>query len=291
MNRIGALLAMSVMPLVASHAWEGEPTLVSTVVGDLAVYRMGDAEHTVVLWPAIFTDRSIYREVAPALAKEYSVVLIEGPGHGHSSSPPRDADVTAHAVAARQVLEELAIDRAALVGTSWGGMVFGELALTHPQHVVGVAFLNTPFFIGDGRPGLRTRAIILGARATLRSRVFINGVARSFFLEETIAEAGPMITDFAAHLQSADRRGLVRAVRSVLLNPTPLGTRLSNLSVPALVVAGRHDEMYPLSDVESLVAQTANADLVVLDTNHISSVDDPVGTTEALRRFLGALRW
>jgi len=38
--------------------------------------------------------------------------------------------------------------------------------------------------------------------------------------------------------------------------------------VPALVIAGRHDEAIPLEDVEAWVARTPTARLMVVDDGH-----------------------
>jgi pimeloyl-ACP methyl ester carboxylesterase len=123
----------------------------------------------------------------------------------------------------------------------------------------------------------------------LRRDLYINGVARSFFAEETREQNTEATADFSAHLKNADRRGLVRAVRSVLLTAVPLAPHLESIRVPTLVVAGAFDEMYPVEDLRRAAGRIPRATFVTLETAHISVVDDPDGTLGVLLPFLDSL--
>jgi pimeloyl-ACP methyl ester carboxylesterase len=268
---------------------EVRPVMVPTQAGRLAVYAVGTGEQTLILWPSIFADRTIYRRIIPELAQRYRVIVVEGPGHGLSEQQPRNAGINEHVGALGEVMDHLGINRAAIIGTSWGGMIAGHFAVDHPERVEGLALLNTPFYLGQGRPRLGNRMIVFGARMMLRRNLYINGVARSFLTEETREQNDEAMASFSAHLKNADRRGLVRAVRSVLLTDVPLAPRLKSISVPTLVVAGTFDEMYPLEDMRRAATQIPRATFATLETAHISVVDDPEGTLELLLPFLEGL--
>ncbi|HEX3504962.1 MAG TPA: alpha/beta hydrolase [Xanthobacteraceae bacterium] len=80
------------------------------------------------------------------------VISIDRPGHGWSergwsdrrgrqgSSPEYQAAVV------RQVLDRIGVDRAILVGHSWGGALALRLALDHPQRVSGLVLLAPPLY-------------------------------------------------------------------------------------------------------------------------------------------------
>lgn len=79
------------------------------------------------------------------LATGHRVVLVDRPGLGWSerkrgtrSSPADQAAVL------RQVLERLGVDRAVLVGHSWGGGLALTFALDYPQHVAGLVLVAPP---------------------------------------------------------------------------------------------------------------------------------------------------
>jgi pimeloyl-ACP methyl ester carboxylesterase len=58
------------------------------------------------------------------------------------------------------------------------------------------------------------------------------------------------------------------------------------VQIPALVFAGRHDEVVPLADIEAWVAGTPTAQLVILDDGHelVASIDR---IFDGARAFLG----
>ena len=120
---------------------EVRPVMVPTQAGRLAVYAVGTGEQTLILWPSIFADRTIYRRIIPELAQRYRVIVVEGPGHGVSERQPRNAGINEHVGALGEVMDHLGINRAAIIGTSWGGMIAGHCAVDHPERVEGLAML------------------------------------------------------------------------------------------------------------------------------------------------------
>lgn len=259
---------------------------VSTVAGELFVYEQGGGDRAVVLWPAIFTDASIYTDLTRSLADRYRVITIDGPGHGRSGPPKESRSMADHGAAMLQVMDECRVQRGSLIGTSWGGLVAGEAALAAPHRVEAVVFMNTPFFVNERGPGLANRAIVMGARLFARSSFFADGVARSFFTPDTIKGNGEMYQAFRAHLKAADRRALAASVRAVLLDREPLAPRLAAIHAPALVVAGTHDLMYPLEQMRRAAASLPQGSFEEIDANHIAPVDAPQAVNALVSRFL-----
>jgi pyruvate dehydrogenase E2 component (dihydrolipoamide acetyltransferase) len=101
----------------------------------------GTGEPTIVLLHGIGGDHDVWNRVAPSLAKNHRIVRIDLPGHG--SSPPID-DVTVQNVARAvdRALEARHVERALLVGDSYGGWVALELAVAKPTRAAGVAVLD-----------------------------------------------------------------------------------------------------------------------------------------------------
>jgi pimeloyl-ACP methyl ester carboxylesterase len=75
------------------------------------------------------------------------LILIDRPGHGWSQRRGRGASSPAYQAAmVRGVLDQLGIDRAIIVGHSWGGALAVRLALDDPQRVCGLALLAPPLY-------------------------------------------------------------------------------------------------------------------------------------------------
>jgi pimeloyl-ACP methyl ester carboxylesterase len=76
------------------------------------------------------------------LAARHRVVLIDRPGFGFSARKPREESSTAYqAGVLRDVLDRLGIDRAIIVGHSWGGTLALTFALDFPQRVAGLVLI------------------------------------------------------------------------------------------------------------------------------------------------------
>ncbi|MBA2423810.1 MAG: alpha/beta fold hydrolase, partial [Actinobacteria bacterium] len=71
-----------------------------------------------------------WEPVADALAERYEIVLLDNRGIGESDAPPGAYTAAEMAGDVLGVLDESGVDRAHVVGTSLGGMVAQELALT-----------------------------------------------------------------------------------------------------------------------------------------------------------------
>ncbi len=70
-----------------------------------------------------------------ALAERFEVILFDNRGIGESDAPPGPYTAAEMAADVVQVLDEAGVERAHVLGTSLGGMVAQELALTSPERV------------------------------------------------------------------------------------------------------------------------------------------------------------
>ena len=284
--------------LRTQEAWKGAPmppapAMVPTRVGKLAVRDTGPGAtsgEVIVLWPSILSDHRIYRTPLEAWRGRHRLIIVDGPGHGDSGPAPGPFTMADSGQAIGEVLEALRVAQPViLVGTSWGGLVAGEFALAQPERTRAVVMLNTPVHAAPGGPGFSDRFVAWGARWMHATGLYRDGVARAFFLAATRKRGGPLMEDFHHHLEQADGLALARSVRSVLIEREPLAPRMAGIAAPTLFVAGRQDGMYPLEGLRSAAAALPQGQFEVLDTAHISVVDEPEKTTSLIDSFLQSL--
>lgn len=262
---------------------------IQTHIGSLAVRDSGSGEtgETIVLWPSILADHQIYWVPVSAWLRKHRLVLIDGPGHGESGPAPAPFTMKQCGEAMADILNQLGISTPVIiVGCSWGGLVAGEFAIDYPTRTKAIVMLNTP--VHNDRHGLKLsdRFVVWGARWLHGSRVFQDGVARSFFLPTTVQRGGPLIAAFRDHIKNADGAALSRSVRSVMLEREPLAPRMSGINAPTLFIAGRFDSMYPPDSLREAVESLPNGRFEILDTSHISVVDEPEKTTKLIDQFI-----
>src|SRR3954469_21502194 len=80
------------------------------------------------------------------LSQRYRVIVIERPGYGYSDRPRRLWTPRAHATLFEHALHQLGLERALVLGHSWGTMVAVALAVQAPALVRGLVLLSGYYF-------------------------------------------------------------------------------------------------------------------------------------------------
>jgi pimeloyl-ACP methyl ester carboxylesterase len=79
------------------------------------------------------------------LGDTYSLVMPDMIGYGKSSLPDETPDHVVQADAIRDLLDRLSVEKAAAVGSGWGGQVALELALKWPSMVEAVVLISSSY--------------------------------------------------------------------------------------------------------------------------------------------------
>jgi pimeloyl-ACP methyl ester carboxylesterase len=78
----------------------------------------------------------------PSLVGQFRLIFVDRPGHGYSTRGPNDVSAPlAQAEIIHQLIESLGIDRAVIVGHSWGGAVAAAYAVHFKQATAGLMLL------------------------------------------------------------------------------------------------------------------------------------------------------
>ena len=262
---------------------------VPTILGKLHVQDSGPIEgKTALLWPSLFSDGHTTwgAQLAGLHELGWRTLLVDPPGTGGSSSATRVFTMKECAEAVIQILDTAEVERAAILGLSWGGSVALQVALTAPKRVIALVLSNSTarsstffermrgrIFIGLVRMG------IPGGRGKL--------VANSMLSKNTRLNNSVYTTQFIAEANKADTAGLVHAMRSVDVNSISVVDKLSSIKIPTLVIAGSEDSIFPVAHSEELAKGISGAKLKVLtNVSHISPSEAPTAVAALLKDFL-----
>ncbi|MBF9032894.1 alpha/beta fold hydrolase [Rhodobacterales bacterium HKCCE2091] len=118
-------------------------TRVATNGIELSVHRAGSGP-AVVLLHGFPQTHACWSRIAPALARDFDVIVPDLRGYGASDAPEGAAAYAKREMAKDVVglLDALGIDRAAVVGHDRGARVTYRLALDHPGRVSRIAILE-----------------------------------------------------------------------------------------------------------------------------------------------------
>jgi len=90
------------------------------------------------------TRASTWGAIAPGLADRFRVLTCDLPGHGETVQPDGPVNLSALGAQLFDLVNELAIGQAALVGFSLGGMINRRCGMDQPGRVSALAILNSP---------------------------------------------------------------------------------------------------------------------------------------------------
>lgn len=210
------------------------------------------------------------------LAKEYRVIVPDLPGYGRSTKGVDGADPFGYlADAIRGLLDQLGIDKAHMVGNSYGGACALRLALDTPGRVDRMVLMG-PGGIGTTRalptPGLNSLLNYYNGDGP--SRLKLEKFIRNYLVFNA-AQVPDSVID-ARYRDSIDSEVVANPP---LRRPKSLGAlwkmdftrdkRLSRLPVPTLVLWGAADKVNRPSGGRMLADRMPNCDLYeVANTGH-----------------------
>lgn len=207
------------------------------------------------------TSLDTFDAMAADLGRFFSVTAFDFPGHGGSDLPPATWHVDDFVGLTLDLMAELGIERAALLGHSFGGRVAIKLAVAHPEAVERLVLVDAA-----GVPPPRTARRVM-RRAASR---FANAIGRH------LGRPGQAIRGMVVRrIASPDylNAGPLRATFVAIVNED-LRPALPAIKCPTLLVWGESDDDTPLADARIMEKQIPDAHLLVLkNAGHFSYLD------------------
>jgi pimeloyl-ACP methyl ester carboxylesterase len=197
------------------------------------------------------------------LKDRYRVTTFDNRGVGQSATPDGPFLITDFAADTAALIDELALDRPHVVGSSMGGAIAQELALAHPDKVSSLV-LNGTWCRGDRFFNEVIRNWMWSAEKADSIRDFLVTVNLWCF-SPRIWNDGTMdgwidAAEASPHAQSVD--AFCRSAQALIEHDT--ADRLGAINVPTMVTVGELDLALPVRFSRELVERIPNARLVVL---------------------------
>jgi pimeloyl-[acyl-carrier protein] methyl ester esterase len=205
----------------------------------------------------------VFTPLLPRLARNFTVHLVDLPGHGGSrdSALPLALEPVVDAIAAR-------VPRALWCGWSLGGLFALHAAATRPQAVDGVALLcASPRFVrgDDWKYGMSAevfRDFATGLRTDYRGTLDRFLALEAFGSDDARGELRALRTELFARGEPAAH---VLADGLALLETTDLRSVLPSLTMPNLWLAGRRDRLVDLRAMRNAAALAPRSDFAQIE--------------------------
>jgi len=260
-------------------------------LGDIYAYTGGKdfdaAKPTVVFIHGVLNDHSVWILQSRYLAHHgWNVLAIDLPGQSKSTGePPATVEDASTAIVA--LLDALGVQKAALVGHSFGSLIALETAARAPERVSHLVMVGTAFPMRVS-PALLESSV----SAPMKAIDMVNTFSHST-LAPPPSSLGP-----GTWLYGGSRALMRRVLASnSRVNVFFTGFKacdsyangeaaMAQVQCPTLFVLGKDDQMTPPKAAQSLVAKARHAKVVKLPAGHSLMTEDPDGVLQALKDFL-----
>lgn len=240
-------------------------------------------DNVVLLIHGAGMNRTVWRYQSRYLAHHgHAVAAIDLPGHGRSGGPLL-ARISAMSEWLVELLDELGVSSAALVGHSMGTFVALEAAAVSPERVTRLALLAT----ADAMP---VHPELLSAADAKDHKAF--DLVTSWSLGRTAQlgghpEPGAWMTGGTLSIFEEEKPGVLANDLHAANDYSMAAASAARIKSPVLVMIGRDDRMTPPRATLRLVANFTDVETLELRTGHIMMSEDPIGVVRGLAGFLG----
>jgi len=265
--------------------------------GERIAYRDAGAGETLLLIHGMAGSSATWRAVIPELAKRYRVVAPDLLGHGESAKPRGDYSLGAFAAWLRDLLDELGIRRATVVGQSLGGGVAMQFTYQHRDYCERLVLISS----GGLGPDLNWILRILsapGAELVLpvvapQPVLSLGNKLGSWLASAGVKSprAGEMWSAYCSLSDRPTRQAFLRTLRSVVdyrgQAVSALGKIHVSYGLPTLLIWGEQDRIIPVAHGYAAHEAVPGSRLEVLaGVGHFPHVEAPTAVVDILDDFI-----
>jgi pimeloyl-ACP methyl ester carboxylesterase len=265
--------------------------------GDRIAYRDAGSGHALLLIHGMAGSSATWRAIIPQLSKKYRVIAPDLLGHGMSAKPRGDYSLGAFAVFLRDLLDELGVDRATVIGQSLGGGIAMQFTHQHRDYCERLALIGSgglgpdlsPMLRFLSAPGTELLLPIAAPQPVLRLGNKVGSWLTSAGIQSP--RAGEMWQAYCSLSDARTRQAFLRTLRSVVDYRGQAVSALNKLHVaeglPTVLIWGDQDRIIPVAHAYAAHDALDGSRLEVLEgIGHFPHVEAPAAVAEILEDFI-----
>jgi pimeloyl-ACP methyl ester carboxylesterase len=260
------------------------PRLCKAQVGGCSIAcRVAGQGAPLVLLHGFLCDSRCWRPQLDGLCDRFRVVAWDAPGAGLSADPPESFTTIDYARCLAGLLDELGVERAHVVGLSWGGILAQAFYRLHPGRLRRLVLAGT----------------YAGWRGSLPEPVWKERLETC--LRDSTSPAQAVVAKLLPGMFTDRVSGAVRDELSAIMSEFhPVGFRamarssaetdtrdlLPRIHIPTLLLWGDDDRRSPMHVAEQLHGAIPAAQLAIIPgAGHVSNMEQSEAFNARVRRF------
>ena len=242
----------------------------------------------VVLIHGLGLNKDCWQWMIPDLKDSYRVISYDLYGHGGSSDPATEPNLSLFSKQLKDLLDYCEIKKAVIIGFSLGGMVARRFAQDAPQKSQGMVILHSP----HKRSNAAQAAILkrVDQARTMGPQSTVEAALERWFTDP-FRQANPKLMNKIRQWVMANRKEVYHTIYKVLatgideiVKPNPA------LICPSLVITGDQDFGNGPEMAFAISAEIPGAKTLVLPgLRHMALAESPKVVNKPIRDFLDSL--
>lgn len=236
-------------------------------------------------------DRRMWQQMVPELAHHFQVITFDNRGVGDTDKPSGAYTADMLAADTLGLLDQLGIEKTAIMGHSMGGFVAQAFALNYPQRlshlILSATNFGGPHHIPISAEALHVLLDTTGDQIARLQRGIRVSTATGFMerhpevVEAWLEHRRQNPLDMVAYQsQMAIGIGLLSEVAC-------FEQRLAAVQVPTLILFGEEDRVVPTGNAQLLSSKIPNSELLILArAGHFFPYEVPAQANAAIIQFL-----
>ena len=244
----------------------------------------GDNPNVILFSHGLLMDHEMFAPQVEALRDRWRCITWDERAHGATETTPNDFSYWDSASDALGLLDHLGVESAVLAGMSQGGFLSLRAALTAPERVRALVLIDTQ--AGGEDPVARVaydQLIETWATADEAPQEILDIVAAIILGDNW---AGTPAWQDKWRTVTPDR---LRQAYKTLVSREDVGPRLSELSIPTLVVHGELDAAIGVPLAEALADGLGGKLEIIEGAGHAANLTHPEPSNRAIEAFLETL--
>ncbi len=265
--------------------------------GDRVAYLDEGRGEAILLLHGMAGSSQTWRSVMRPLSRKYRVVAPDLLGHGNSAKPRSDYSLGAFAVFLRDLLDELGVAQATIVGHSLGGGVAMQFVYQHPDYCQRLILIGSGGLGPDvgwtlrllSAPGAELILPIIAPPPVLS----IGEKVRSWFTKMGVESprGAEMWSAYSSFGDAETRQAFLRTLRSVVDYRGQAVSALNRLhlrtDMPTMAIWGDRDAVIPVDHAYSVQKTRPDVRLEVLPgVGHFPQVERPMEVVDLIEDFI-----
>lgn len=245
----------------------------------------GGEDDVIVFSHGLLMDHEMFAPQIDALSDHWRCITWDERGHGVTETTSDDFSYWDSASDLLGLLDHVGVERAVFAGMSQGGYLSLRAALTAPDRVRALVLIDTQSGVEDpANLAAYDQLIDTWAGAEEPPQEILDIVAGII-----LGNGWPGIPTWQDKWRKVTPDQLRQVYKTLVSRQDDVTSRLSELSIPTVVIHGELDAAISVPTAQSLANGLGGKLVVVPGAGHAANLTHPDATNEAIEAFLATL--